>query len=164
MKKILSILVLASLCLLAGPSFAGTKTHRASQIQFWVPDNWQVEGEDRDQLQASDPKGEVSLLFMVRDAKDMKAALAAIDDTIAKVATDVKAGTPEKITLNGMEAVVVDATGKAEGKPVELSVLLVKTPAKKYLTVFGVLEADHKKAHEANLTKILQSLQPTKKR
>lgn len=164
MKLILSALCLVSMLLVLTPAYAETKTHKPSQVSFWVPDDWTVEGEDQDQLQASDPNGQASLLFMVRDAKDMKAALAAIDQTIAKVATDVKpSGPATKVNINGMETSVIDATGKMDGKAVELSILIIKTPAKKFLTIFGVLEADQKKTHEANLRKIIASLKPVKK-
>jgi hypothetical protein len=163
MKRILTVVCLVSLCFVAGPAAADTKTHKASQISFWLPDDWTVEGEDRDQLEVSDPKGQVALLFMIRDAKDMKGALDAIDKVIATIATDVKVGKATKTKLNGMEAAVVDATGKTEGKAVELSVLILKTPAKKFLTVFGVLETSVKKQHEPALVKILASLKPTAK-
>jgi len=165
MKRIFSALCLVSMLWIASPAFADTKTHKASQVSFWLPDNWTLEGEDKDQLQASDPKGQVSLLFMVSaDAKDMKTAVAALDATIAKVATDVKLIAPaKKVTLNGMETAVVDATGKADGKAVELSILIIKTPSKKFLTIFGILEADQKKVHEASLRKIVESIKPMKK-
>ena len=163
MKRIFTILALATLLFVAGPAAAGTKTHKASSVTFWIPDNWTVEDQDHDGLQVSDPKGQVSLMFLLKEAKDTKAALAAIDEMIEEHATDVKAGKPQKTTLNGMETVVVDATGTIEGKPVELSVMIVKTLTGKYLTVFGVLEASVKKKHEANLVKILASLKPVKK-
>jgi hypothetical protein len=161
MKRII-ITVLLSLFVTTGAAAADTKVHRASQIQFWLPDSWTVEGEEADQLEASDPKGQVALLFMIRDAKDMKGALATIDEAINQLAKNVKSGKPKKVDINGMEASVVDATGKVDGKPVELSVLVVKTPANKFLTVFGVIEVSAKKRHEADLVKILQSLRPAK--
>jgi hypothetical protein len=164
MKRTILILSLASLFFAVGPAAADTKIHRASQVQFWVPDNWTVEGEDKDQLTVADPKGQVGLLFMVRDAKDIKAALASLDESIDEMATDVKiVGKPQKTTINGLETVIVDGTGKAEGKPVELSVMVVKTPSGKYLAIFGVLEPAVKKKHEANLVKILGSLKAAPK-
>lgn len=162
MKRIMTATFLISMMFL-GVAAAGTKTHKAAQIEFWVPDNWTLEGEEADQLTVSDPKGQVGLLFFVKDGKDIKAALAALDELIAKIATDVKmVGKPQKTTLNGLEAVVVDGTAKAEGKRVELSILVVKTPTGKYLAVFGVLEPAVKKKHEANLVKILGSLKKAK--
>ena len=38
-----------------------------------------------------------------------------------------------------MDASVVDATGKVEGKNVALSVLIVKAPSKKFLIVLGMI-------------------------
>jgi hypothetical protein len=163
MPRILLALSFA-LSIFAGTAAADTKIHRASQIQFWIPDSWTVEGEDKDQLTVSDPKGQVGLLFMVRDAKDIKAALASLDEAIDQLAKDVKlVGKPQKTTINGLETVIVDGTGKAEGKPVELSVMVVKTPSGKYLAIFGVLEPVAKKKHEANLVKILGSLKAAPK-
>jgi len=163
MKRIISLFLLIGLAAVATPALADTKTHDRSRVSFWVPDDWTISGEDRDQFEVVDPADQVALLFAVREGKDIKAALAAIDKTIATMATDVKAGPARKVSLNGMEASVIDATGKVEGKPVELSVLIIKTPAKHYLTVLGVLETQHKKAHEANLKKIVASFKPVAK-
>lgn len=163
MKHLLLSLAVLLVCAVATPATAGTRNHQGAHVTFWIPDSWSVEGSGGDegkQLTASDPKGEVALLFQLNDRKDMKAALAALDGVIAQVATDVKMGAPQKIDLNGMEASVVDAKGTAGGKPVELSVLIVKAPGKKFLLVFGVVETARKKAHEAELTKILMSLKP----
>jgi hypothetical protein len=49
-----------------------------------------------------------------------------------------------------------------EHKEVELSVLIIKTPSKKFLTVLGMLETAKHKTHEANLVKILASIKPKK--
>jgi len=164
MKSILAALVVISALFSIPPAFADTKTHKASQISFWVPDAWSVESLDGDQLALKDPKDQVGLLLFAIDAKDAKNALAALDQTINKLVTDVKmSGSPKKVSINGMEASVVDGTGKADGKAVELSVLLVKTPTKKFLAIFGALEASKKKAHEADLRKILASLKPAAK-
>jgi hypothetical protein len=161
MKRIILAFCLVAAAI-ATPAVAGTRDHRSAHVTFWLPDNWTVEGEEANQLTASDPKGEVALMFMLNDRKDMKAAITALDDVIAKVATDVKMGAPQKVDINGMEASVVDATGKADGKRVELSVMIVKAPRGKFLLVFGMLESRVKKTHEAVLTKILTSLKPAK--
>lgn len=161
MKRII-LAVLVSLVATLGTASAGTKTHRQTSVQFWIPDGWKVE-ESPEMLSATDPKEQVALLFMVRDGKDTKAALAGIDEFIAKFATDVKSQAPEKVTINGMEGVAIDGTGKAEGKAIELSIVLLKTPSGKVLTIFGMIEASAKAAHEANLVKIIQSLKPNKK-
>jgi hypothetical protein len=162
MKRLLTTLLLTAMLLVSASAFADTKKHNSAKVSFWIPDNWTIEGEDNDQLQASDPKGEVALLFMVRKAKDMDGALASLDEVMAAAATDIKAGAPEKIKINGMDATVVDATGKVGGVAVGLSVVVLKTPAKKFLIILGVIQSDKLKTHEANLTKILGSLKPMK--
>jgi hypothetical protein len=163
MKSVLAFFIVAFV-MAAAPAHAGTKTHRASQIEFWIPDAWKVEGEDKDQLTVTDPKGQVGLVFMIRDGKDIKATLDKLDEVINKLAKDVKiVGKPTKTTLNSLETVVVDGTGKVDGKPVELSVMVVKTPNGKYLAILGVLEPAVKKKHEKDLLKILGSLKAAKK-
>jgi hypothetical protein len=162
MKRILATFFIITSCFLSGSAFAGIRNHKAAHVSFWVPDTWSFEGDEQSQLQVSDPKGEVALLLMLQDYEDMKAAATAIGDQVTRIATDVKMGEAQNITINGMEGVVVDATGKAEGKRVELSVLILKTPANKYLMIFGVLETEHKHAHEPELKKILASLKPVR--
>jgi hypothetical protein len=162
LKRLLSSVVLTAMLLVSASAFADTKKHASAKVSFWIPDTWAIEGEDKDQLTASDPKGEVALLFMVRKAKDMKAALAVLDEVLASAATDITAGEPQKTKINGMEASIVDATGKVEGVPVGLSVVVIKTPAKKFLIILGVVQSDKLAAHEATLEKIVTSLKPVK--
>ena len=133
MKKLLTALVVvaAVFVVVPGAARADTRTHKAAHVTFWIPDGWSVH-EDDAMIAASDSKDEVGLLFLLRGFKDMKAALAGLDEAIAQIATEVKAGTPQKIELNGMEGVVVDGTGKAEGRPVDLSVVILKTPGDKF--------------------------------
>jgi hypothetical protein len=136
------------------------RTDRAAHVLYWLPDNWSVQGDEANQLTASDPKGEVALLFMLRNHKNMQAAAATIDEIVGTLASDVKMGQAQRVAINGMEGSVVDATGTTEGKRVELSVLILKTPGNKFLMIFGVLESAHKRAHESDVKKILASLSP----
>jgi hypothetical protein len=162
MKKVLVALFVAATAISTGQAQAGVHTDKSAHVLWWLPDNWSVQGDSTNTLTASDPKGEVALLFMLRNHKDMKAASAVIDETVGTLATDVKMGQAQHIEINGMEGSVVDATGMAEGKRVELSVLILKVPGNKFLTIFGVLESAHKKAHESDVKKVLQSLSPLK--
>jgi len=162
MKRILAALVVVAMFVLPSAARADVRNHRAAHVTFWVPDNWSATGDEATQLQISDPKGEVSLLLLLQDHHDMKAAANAIDALINKLATDVKASAPKQVSINGMDGTVVDATGRAMGKRVELSVLVLKTPGDRYLMIFGVLESDHKNAHQAELEKIIASLKPVR--
>jgi predicted Zn-dependent protease len=162
MKKLLATLVVVAAVFVVVPAArADTRTHKAAHVTFWIPDGWSVHEEDA-LITASDPKDEVGLLFLLRGHKDMKAALAGLDDAIAQIATEVKAGTPQKIELNGMEGVVVDGTGKAEGRPVDLSVVILKTPGDKFLIVLGAIDSRHKRAHDGELKKIVASMKPVR--
>jgi predicted Zn-dependent protease len=163
MRSILASIAVLVALLVTHPASADTMTHKASHISFWVPEGWSVENHEGDALALKDAKDEVGLLLFAVDARDLKGAMAALDQTIDKTVTDVKmSGPAKKVTINGMEASVADGAGKVDGKPVELSVLLVKTPANKFLAIFGAIETSKKKAHEADLRKILASLKPAK--
>jgi hypothetical protein len=162
MKRFVLALFVTAMVFVPSVARAGVRNHRAAHVSFWVPDNWSATGDEATQLQIADPKGEVSLLFLLQDHHDMKSAANAIDALINKLATDVKASAPKQVTVNGMDGTVVDATGRAMGKRVELSVLVLKTPGDRYLMVFGVLESDHKRAHQDELEKIIGSLKPVR--
>jgi hypothetical protein len=163
MKRLMTALVLAAVLAVSGTAFAGNKTHSSAKVSFWIPDKWAIEGEGRDDITVSDPAGEVGLMFMVRKAKDLDAALADLDELLADTATNITAGEPEYITHNGMDAVVVDATGRIEGVAMHMSVMVIKTPAKKFLILVGVVEATKLSTHEATLVKILNSVKPKKR-
>ena len=160
-KRFMSAAVIVTTMLLVTASaFAGTKTHKSAKVSFWLPDEWKVVEEKANLIAVTDKKEEVGLLFMVARAKDMKSVANEIDKVLADTAEDIETQPAENVTINGMDGSLVDATGTVDGKPVGISVLVIKTPAKKFLMVLGMVQSDKLARHEANLERIFQSLKP----
>lgn len=156
MKK---LLLVGAALLFAGALSAKKYPHNDSGVVVDIPGNWTVTGDDTS-LNAQTKDGEAGLYFIVMPADSMEAALNALDAELAKVIQGLTHGEAEQITLNGMQAVSVDGKGTVEGSPVEVGVMVMKTPKDKVLMVFGIIsEAGAKKHHKA-LVKILKSIKP----
>jgi predicted Zn-dependent protease len=154
--------------LVASQALADVKTHQDAKVQFWLPDGWSVEKE-ANAMTAQDPSGDVGLVFMIVDARDLDAAVDAIDTLMAFMVQDLEiVGKPVEATINGMKAVAIDAEGAVQGddgQPVDVVIgaVIVMTPAGKPMIVLGFCDAGRFKRHEATLDKIFQSMKPLSK-
>jgi predicted Zn-dependent protease len=152
------ILVLAGISSLA---YAEVKPHKAAQISVDVPTGWKTQAPDENTMVVVDPKEELAFRMMILDEGELPASLKKANDKIQKQFPDVKCAADMKPTkLNGMDAATQDCTASLGGKPVDLGVLLVRTPAKKILMVVAI--ADHSKidARRGDINAFLLSIKP----
>jgi hypothetical protein len=141
---------------------AEVRVHEAAHVSIDVPKDWKTEV-DNDTMTITDPKEEVAFFLMILDAGDIQKALDAIDSEVSKSFKGVKwENEPKTHKLNGMDAIGLDGLATVDGKPVELGVLLVATPAKKVLMVLGAIEKDKTKQHEKTVEKFIASIKPAK--
>jgi hypothetical protein len=161
MKRIVVFLVAVGLlAALPGAALARNFTYKQAGAKLWFPDSWDIADEGGVVLIA-DPKEEVGLVLFTLDAKDLEKALGKLESELAKYVDGMKAtGDPEEAKLNGMPAVMIDGTGKVDGKKVELSIVVIKTPNKKALVILGIAQSAKLKKHERTLAKILGSVKP----
>lgn len=164
MKSALTLSFLVSLVVLtfAGDADAKPFKSKTGQVEVTIPDSWKTDGEKDVLLTAMDPKEEVALVFMVVDKSDVDPAVKELEKQIGPMLKDQKWGKAKDIELNGLKGMVMDGTAKVQGKNAELSIVILKTPSKKGLILFGAIEASKKKVHEPALVEILKSLKPTK--
>jgi hypothetical protein len=165
MKRVFA--VMATVVLLAGLStvaLAKSWTHEEARISMWFPDDWKMERE-RGVVTISDPREEVALVFFTLPARDLESALESLDDELEKFVTRLRVTSePEKDTLNGMPVVTIGATGRIDGKRVEISIAVIRTPSRKALVVLGIAEKSKLRHHERTLTRIVGSLKPARRR
>lgn len=156
MKKILMILVV----LIAASAISAKKyPHADSGVVVDIPGSWEVTGDDHS-LNAGTKDGHAHLSFIVMPAESVEAAMNALDAELAKVVQNLTHGAGEDVTVNGMQGHTVDGKGTVEGQPVEVGVMILKTPKDKILVVFGIIsEAGAKKHHNA-LVRILTGIKP----
>jgi hypothetical protein len=165
MKK--TALSLLAACLFSsGSALADTKTHPGAQIQFWLPDGWNVEKTNANAMTAADPSGDLGLVFVVTDAGNLQAAAAGIDQVMAGMVQGLEVvGKPVETKINGMPAIAIDAKGAVagdDGLPVDVLIgaVVVIGPAKKPLVVLGFVDAGKYKRNEPTLKKIFGSMKP----
>jgi predicted Zn-dependent protease len=154
----------AALLALASTASANTWVHEDAQVSIWVPNKWKMD-KDGPVVTISDPREEVALVFFTLPARDLTAALESLDEELEKFVKNIRvSGDPQEATINGMPAVTIDATGRVDGKRVELSIAVLRTPSRKALVILGVAESAKLRRHERTLTRIITSLKPARRR
>jgi len=162
MNRVIASLVVAAGIVASSAVSAETIKIPDASVEVWYPEHWNVE-KSNGIVTITDPNEEAALTFLTIPGEKLDEAMNALDQQIAKMATDVAVtGKPQTTQINGMKVVVVDAKGKVKGKPCEISAALVLRPNKKLMLMFGIVESAKMKKHEANLQRVVASLKPTK--
>lgn len=160
--KVLSAITLVAIIAAAGSLSAKQYPHEEAGVSVNVPNNWDVDG-DNDSLEASSPDEMTFLFFQVLEAKNFEAAMQELVSSIQEEVDNFQPdGKLEERNLNGMNALVGDATGKIEGTPVELGVVIVESPSGKYIMVFGLTAAPDNNPYKKQVMQIMNSLKPIK--
>ena len=159
------LLALALLAIAGGPAAAEIKKHPTAKVEIDVPNGWKMGSpkNEPDIMTVMDPAGEVSFLFIVTDAKELANVVAELDKRLAKTVTDIKwsSAKPTADKLNGMDVLVNNGAGKASGKDVNISIVLVHTPADKVLMVVVFVDPAKYPAHKAEIQKLIGSIKPS---
>ena len=145
-------------------AYADVKPHKAAQISVDVPTGWKTQAPDVNTMLVTDPKEDLIFRMMILDEGDVQAALKTANEKIQKGYQDIKCPADMKpIKLNGMDAATQDCTGSRGGKPVDLGLLLVRTPSTKILMVLAVVDHSKLEAHKSEMTTFLLSIKPLAK-
>ena len=158
MKK---LLIIAVALVTAGALSAKKYPHADSGVVVDIPGNWEVTGDDHS-LNAATKDGHANLSFIIMPAESVEAAMKALDAELSKAVQNLTHGEGEDITINGMQAHSVDGKGTVEGQPVEVGVMIIKTPKDKILVVFGIVSEEGAKKHHKALVRILKGIKPLK--
>lgn len=159
MKNFAKVAVLFSAFLLPAVLFARVIPHHDAGVQITVPDNWTQEI-DGDLLMMNDPGEEALLMFLVVEAEQIEDALSALETELENIVTDAEMEDPQERTLNGMQAIVADGYGMAEGENVQLGVAVVKTPKNKALIVIGIVLDEAASKHQSAIEQAIRSIKP----
>jgi hypothetical protein len=151
---------LAVLSAFAGSASAEVKTHPTAKVSIDIPSNWTSKS-DGDVMMVTDPTQDVAFIIVVAELADLNSAVAGLDKKLAGTLTDVKwAGKPQDMALNGMKGIKNQGTGKVNGKPADLGLIVVKTPAKKAFLVVAAVDSAKKAAHKDEIKAVLNSIKP----
>jgi hypothetical protein len=158
-----SLLISLLFMTVAGGAEAKTYKSKKGQCEVTIPDTWKVAGAKDVMILAATPDDKLGLLFLIVDSAKAEDAIKALDKELGPEFKDQKWGKPKAIELNGMKGIVMDGTAKdKKGVAVELSLVVLGTPAGNGLILFGGAEAKYRKSHEAEILEILKSLKPSK--
>jgi predicted Zn-dependent protease len=133
-----------------------TFTHEEGGIQFTAPDGWKAEAEG-EQLTVSPPGGGIGIVFWVPEGDTFEAAVAALEEELAKTVKNAKFdGEAREGTHNGMAHATLTGSGPIEGEEMAFSVDLVM--AKKPVIILTFASAENFKKHEAEYHSLVKSI------
>ncbi|MBX7223770.1 MAG: hypothetical protein K1Y36_27900 [Blastocatellia bacterium] len=156
MKKLTHVvLVLVFSLLMATTGLAKDWSH-PSGFKFTLPDNYKVETKG-DVLIAQDPTGDLGITFFPVKAEKLSDSLDAVEAALKDSFQDLHLGDAKEGELNGMDYISFDGTGKVDGTPADVSVM-VFTKNGKFLVVFGAVASSKAKKFEPALIEIFKSL------
>jgi predicted Zn-dependent protease len=164
MRKMFIVVQTLVLAGFSSIAYADVKPHKVAQISVDIPTGWRTQAPDENTMVVVDPKEEVAFRMMILEEGDVQASLKKANEKIQKTFQDVKCPADLKPTkLNGMDAATQDCTASLGGKPVDLGLLLVRTPAKKILMVLAIIDHSKLEARKAEATAFLLSVKPLAK-
>lgn len=159
MKIFIKLMALSLLAVLVVFSAADAKTfpNREGKVEISVPDDWKSEMVNN-VLQVESPEDGITLFFDILKDENIEDALANTEKNITSTLGPLVTERTAEIILNGMNTIVEDY--KTKDGLVKVSVMLILTPAGKYMLCYylGTEEADRKYADE--LTDIVGSIKP----
>ncbi len=152
------------LALAAGATTANAKplVSKTGQVQLELDDSWNAQAQGDVLLVAGDKNKELVVVFMVLPEEETQKALAALEAKIGKDIKNEKWKAPQQITLNDMPGVAIDGSADVKGKPCSVAAMVLKTPNKHDVVVFGAVQADKEAAHQKEIAALFQSLKPLK--
>lgn len=163
MKRSMMISAFSFLLAVGTPALAKDFAVPGTKLTAYIPDGWKLSAAGDELLIAESPKeDEAAFLFAKVDGKSADQAVAGLDELIAKIVSDVKVTKAGKTTLNGMPAIAITGTGKADGKTALLMAVIVEAAPEKYLFTIGIVDAAKKAAYKATLDKVLGGIRKTK--
>jgi hypothetical protein len=160
MRKVLVSLVVLAAALVVAPALADTVSLKSIKLNVDAPKGWVTE-KDGDKVTLKDKKDheEVAVLFMSVPDGSKEQAKKVAKEQLEKAIKDLKCEEEKDIETNGLKGKSIDCTGQADGKNVDISIVVLDTPAKDK-DLFILAAADHAKvkAHKDELKSIFKSI------
>jgi|GEM_PF-3971586 len=143
-----------------GVSEAKTFPNEEAKVQITIFDNWKVELKNN-VLVVESPEEGINLMLETLKDDNVSAALEKAENVITKELGGLITEKTGEIILNGMPTMLEDY--KTKDGLIKVSVMLILTPAKKYMLCYylGSEDADRKYAKE--LTEIIGSIKAIEK-
>jgi hypothetical protein len=147
---------------LAGSAFAATHNVPRDEpiATVRIPDKWQTK-EYEERVEATSPDGAVCFLVMPPEGRKIAESMGEVMRYIrGRSGIAVKAETikQEQGQLNGMEVRNVSWLGKDKKGEIKIRFTIISIPDKKTLLVAYWASPEAEKKHQAELTKMLQSI------
>lgn len=134
-------------------------TYQAAQVEFWYPNEWQIEEEEK-VATLQNLEGSLSITFSIMEANQIEEALIELESIMQMQLTNPSMTMePEVVNLNGMMGVVTELTGTMKGTPIQLGVFIIDSP-QNVLLVLGMGDKITLKKYNKALDKIIKSIKP----
>lgn len=158
-KQLKTALTGVALILLALPAFAGWYPNEYAGVSVYFPDHWLVSVSDYE-IAAATQDDNVHLRIGILESADVEAAVANLEREVMASVTDFQTDGYYETTLNGMPALVGEATGFINGYPAEVALMIIQTPTQKALMIFGAGYQQSVAQYQGDIDQILANISP----
>jgi len=138
-----------------------------SGVRVFAPNGFKLDAAEKNGealMIAVSPKEDAMFVWAVVNAANLDAALQGVEGLLAPHVKDAKITKQSTSKLNGMPALMLEATATrtTNGKPVKAGLVIAQTPTKKVLITVGLIETSQEKAYAATIKKVLAGIKPAK--
>lgn len=155
-------LAIIGLAFTSSAALADQQVNKLANVSLDIPHDWKVTQEGPNEVLYLDPTNEAFVTLTVSEGADLKAVGDSMDAQLQKAATEIKWGGQEKVTLNGMSGVGIKGTAKVSDKPVKIAALILLSPNKHGVILFGMVQTAAEAKHKDQMKAIVNSLKPIK--
>ena len=135
-------------------------TYSPAGIRIFIPDSWTAD-DTSGLLAAADQGQEIVFALKAVSAGSIQQALQQFDVEMARTVTGMQPnGSPQQLTIHGMQAIGIDAKGSYQGTPVDMSLMVIATPSGQMAVLYLICESSSLGRHRAEITQVLTSPAP----
>jgi hypothetical protein len=146
--------------LAAVPALAESFRYPAAGVTFRTPAAWIAKPSDTGMV-AADRANDTAVALVAVEDSDIAQAGNAVGRRLAGMIDNIKVTKEERLTVNGMPAVMVDGDGRRGGVDIDWAVMFIKTPSvKNDLMVIAIAEDAKLALHRGEIKSIFTSISP----
>ncbi|MEZ4380130.1 MAG: hypothetical protein R3A79_02190 [Nannocystaceae bacterium] len=133
--------------------------HPSAPVTVTIPLTW-TESADEGALTLTSADDEVIMIMIAIPAKNLEESLEVLNEELGAIVKDAEIKAVEETEVGGMTAMVADGVGKVDGQPVNVGLMLLRTPDGKILLIVGLALEDASEQATRETAEVLESLRP----
>jgi predicted small lipoprotein YifL/hydrogenase maturation factor len=139
------------------PATERTILHPSAPVTVTIPLSWR-HSVDEGALTLTSGADEVVMILIAIPAKNLEESLEVLNDELGAIVKNAEITAVEETEVGGMAAMVADGVGKVDDQPVNVGLMLLRTPDGRILLIVGLALEDASEEASRETAEVLQSL------